>query len=118
MVQARYLGDTSLVADIYGQGNLLGSKEAKGVMFKFQAVSDLLGIVDPGPEATGDGVLQSSCIGLIGDGSSVMAGRLTQRDAAAVNMWTLADNLPIPPDLWAWKKLETGNSTGSDIPLT
>ena len=42
MVQARGLGDTSLVVDSYGQGNLLGSEEAKGVMFEFQAVTDLV----------------------------------------------------------------------------
>ena len=35
-------GDTSLVVDSYRQGNLLGSEEAKGVMFKFQAVTDLV----------------------------------------------------------------------------
>ena len=42
MVQARGLGDTSLVVDSYGQGDLLGSEEAKGVMFEFQAVTDLV----------------------------------------------------------------------------
>ena len=42
MVQARGLGDTSLVVDSYRQGNLLGSEEAKGVMFEFQAVTDLV----------------------------------------------------------------------------
>ena len=42
MVQARGLGDTSLVVDIYGQGNLLGSEEAKEVMSEFQAVTDLV----------------------------------------------------------------------------
>ena len=45
MVQVRDLGDTSLVVDSYGQGNLLGSA-AKGVMFKFQVVTDLLEMVD------------------------------------------------------------------------
>jgi hypothetical protein len=39
VVQARDLGDTSLVVDSYGQGDLLGSEEAKGVMFEFQAVT-------------------------------------------------------------------------------
>jgi len=49
----------------------------------------------------GDGVRQSAgCIGLIGDGSSVMAGRLTLRKS------TSADDSPIPPDLWAWQKLD------------
>jgi hypothetical protein len=43
VVQARDLGDTFLVADSYGQGDLLGSKK---VMYEFQAVTDLLELVD------------------------------------------------------------------------
>ena len=36
----------------------------------------------------------------MGDGSSAMAGRLTPRDAATVDMWKSADDLPIvTPDL-------------------
>ena len=46
MVQARNLGDTSLVVDSYGQGDLLGSEEVKEEMFEFQAVADLLEMVD------------------------------------------------------------------------
>ena len=46
VVPARNLGDTSLVVDGYGQGGLLGSEEAKGVTFKFQAVTDLLEMID------------------------------------------------------------------------
>ena len=46
VVLARDLGNTSLVVDGYGQGSLLGSEEAKGVMFKFQAVTDLLEMID------------------------------------------------------------------------
>ena len=48
MVQERDLGDTSLVVDSYSQGNLLGSEEAKGVMFEFQALmdSEMVGEVD------------------------------------------------------------------------
>jgi hypothetical protein len=42
VVQARGLGYTSLVVDSYGRGDLLGSEEAKGVMFEFQAVTDLV----------------------------------------------------------------------------
>jgi hypothetical protein len=38
-VQARYLGDTSLVADSHGWGDLLELDEAKGTMFEFQAVN-------------------------------------------------------------------------------
>jgi len=43
VVQARDLGDTSLVVDGYGWGDLLGSEEAKGVMFEFhwQAVLEM-----------------------------------------------------------------------------
>ena len=46
MVPARDLGDTSLVVDAYRQGSLLGSEEAMGVTFKFQAVTDLLEMID------------------------------------------------------------------------
>ena len=46
MVQARDLGDTFLVVDSYGQGDLLGSEEAKRLMYEFQAVTDLLELVD------------------------------------------------------------------------
>ena len=46
VVPARDLGDTSLVVDGYGQGGLLGSEEAKGVTFEFQAVMDLLEMID------------------------------------------------------------------------
>jgi hypothetical protein len=45
VVQARDLGDTSLEVDSYGQGDLLGSEEAKEVMFEFQAVTDFLEMV-------------------------------------------------------------------------
>ena len=41
MVQARDLGDTSLEVDSYGQGDLLESEEAKGVMFGFQEMLDM-----------------------------------------------------------------------------
>ena len=40
VVQARDLDNTSLVVDSYGQGDLLGSQEAKEVAFKFQAMTD------------------------------------------------------------------------------
>jgi len=46
VVQARDLGDTFLVVDSYGQGDLLGSEEAKRLMYEFQAVTDLLELVD------------------------------------------------------------------------
>ena len=46
MVQARDLGDTFLVVNSYGQGDLLGSEKAKRVMNEFQAVTDLLESVD------------------------------------------------------------------------
>jgi hypothetical protein len=45
-VQARYLGDTFLEVDSYGQGDLLGSEEAEGVMYEFEAVTDLLELVN------------------------------------------------------------------------
>jgi hypothetical protein len=46
VVQATGLGDTFLVVDSYGQGDLLGSEKAKKVMYEFQAVTDLLELVD------------------------------------------------------------------------
>ena len=46
MVQARDLDDTFLVVDSYEQGDLLWSEKAKRVMYGFQAVTDLLELVD------------------------------------------------------------------------
>ena len=66
MVQARNLGDTSLVVDSYGQGGLLGSEEAKEVMFEFQAMTDLLEMVDLEAWARGMVFADQAVLGLLG----------------------------------------------------
>lgn len=66
MVQARDLGDTSLGVDSYGQGDLLGSEEAKEVMFEFQAVTDFLEVVGLEAWAWGMVFADPAALGLLG----------------------------------------------------
>ena len=80
MVQARGLGDTSLVVDSYGQGNLLGSEEAKGVMFEFQAVTDLVDLEAQEmvfTDATASGSLEMIALSWLADQCQEMLQPLT-----------------------------------------